>query len=507
LRAMELFETLENKRGMSFCLASIGEDFIKLDQFADALPYIQRSLALKSELNDTRGKATAYQNLGAIEVGVGDYEKALTSYMAALDLNKELKLATEEGKTDLGIGQLYIKISNAAQAREYLQRAQTLFRQSGDTAFLASANSELASLKTGGPAVFDGLAVSGGRAPAAKVVQDPVEKIFFNTLSTSIRMGDKSTEINNYKYLAGFYARRKQYDKALEFNEKYHQAADSIQSKDLELQVRRLEQQYNLEKKEKEIALLKKDRLLYQADLKNRRLFRCGELIVLSLLIISGLLIMARYRVAQKARRLLEIEKIRNNIARNLHDDIGSAITSINILCQVALKKENGDIQVTRELEKIKDRSSVIMENMGDIVWAINPDNDPLEKTLLKMKEFAAEMLESAGIGFTFVTDGKLGDWRLGVEERKNFYLIFKEAVNNIVKYSCATQADILLKRDAGQFLLRISDNGKGFDAGRQYAGNGLKNMQSRAGEMDAVYTIDSSPVTGTLIKVVMLIT
>jgi len=409
-----------------------------------------------------------------------------------------LKSGIEEAKLDLNIGRLYEKMNDIDHAREYVQRGQDLFRQSADTAFLAIADAQMESLRN---------TTKKNTAGKSSVLKDPTEKVFFNTLSTSIRMGDKKAEIDNYKYLSGWYAQNKQYDKALEYNEKFHEAADSLENTDLQLQIQRLERQYNLQKKEEEIALLKKDQLLYQADVRNSRLFGYGELVVLLLLIISGLLVMARYRVAQKAKRLLEIEKIRNNIARNLHDDIGSAITSINILCKVALKKENGDIQVTRELEKIKDRSAVIMENMGDIVWAINPDNDPLEKTLWKMKEFAAEILESAGIGFTFVTEGKLGDWQLGVEERKNLYLIFKEAVNNIVKYSCATQADILLKRDAGQFLLRISDNGKGFDAGRQYAGNGLKNMQSRAGEMNAVCTIDSSPATGTLIKVVMLIT
>ncbi|HEY4063084.1 MAG TPA: tetratricopeptide repeat protein [Puia sp.] len=493
LRALELFEALGNKRGISYSLTGVGGDFIQLNQFADALPYIQRALALKNELNDTRGKATAYSNMGDIASGVGDYEKALASYKEALELDKALKLGAEEGKTSFNIGQLYEKMKDVRQAREYLLQAEALFRQSGDTAFLASVHAELANLRNN-PSLQES-------------VSNPTEKVFYNTLSTSIRMGDKNAEVRNYRYLSGFYARNGQFDKAFAFNEKYHEAADSLQSRELQLQVRRLEQQYNIEKKEEEITLLKKDRLLYQADLKNRQLFRYGELIVLVSLILSGWLLMARYRTTQKAKRLLEIEKIRNNIARNLHDDIGSAITSINILSKVALKKEKSHILVMRELEKIKDRSSVIMENMGDIVWAINPANDPLEKTILKMKEFAAEILESAGIDFTFRMEGKPGDWRLGVEERKNFYLIFKEAVNNVVKYSCATRAGIVLKREGGRVLLRIEDNGKGFDISRHTNGNGLKNMQGRASEMNALFTIDSSPGAGTVVQVDMPIT
>lgn len=515
LKAMALFEKLGNKRGLSFCLASIGSDFLKMNQFAEALPYAEKSLALKSELNDTRGRAVSYSNIGEIQEGLGDYEKALKSYMESLALDKEMKSEIEEAKLDLNIGRLYEKMNDIDHAREYVQRGQDLFRQSADTAFLAIANAQMASLlnhlsrqKITTDAGGAGKNAAGGNATGkTSVLQDPTEKVFFNTLSTSIRMGDKKAQIDNYKYLSGWYAKNKQYDKALEYNEKFHQAEDSLENTDLQLQVKRLEQQYSLEKKEQEIALLKKDRLLYQADMQNQRLFRYGEGIVVLLLVISGLLVMARYRVAQKAKRLLEIEKIRNNIARNLHDDIGSAITSINILSKVALKQEGGNLQVTRDLEKIKDRSSLIMENMGDIVWAINPANDPLDKTILKMKEFAAEILESAGIDFVFTAEGKLGEIQLGVEERKNFYLIFKEVVNNMVKYSGATSAEIVLKKDAGSFSLTITDNGRGFDATRQYTGNGLKNIRSRVDEMKAGLRIDSSPGIGTRIEVAMPLT
>jgi len=130
-----------------------------------------------------------------------------------------------------------------------------------------------------------------------------------------------------------------------------------------------------------------------------------------------------------------------------------------------------------------------------------------LDKTIIKMKEFAAEIFEPAGIGFTFREDEKLADLKLGVAERKNFYLIFKEAVNNIVKYSGATEADISLQATAHLFSLKVSDNGRGFDVTKQCAGSGLKNMQSRASEMNAVLEVDSSRATGTRVYVAVSIT
>jgi two-component system, NarL family, sensor histidine kinase UhpB len=489
LKALKIFETLGNKRGISFCYNAIGNDFVELKQFADGLRYLQRSQALKTELNDTRGLAFGYNILGQAQEGLGDYEKALLDYRQALAINRELKLVTEEAKTDLNIGKLFERINQADSAKEYFQQSKTLIRQIDDTALLASVNQEMEALQNN------------------LIRIRSTEKTFLSTLSTSIEMGDKKVEVSNYKFLADFYAKNKQYDKALGYNERYHSQMDSMQGKELQLQMKALEQQYSMEKKEKEITLLKEEKLLYQANLRNQEIFRYASLVFLLLLIIIGFLVVVRYRVVQKTMRLVEIEKIRNNIARNLHDDIGSTLTSINILSKVALQQAAGDERIVRDLEKIKDRSATIMECMGDIVWAINPANDPLDRTILKMKEFAAEILEEAGIGFTFQEDDKLADCTLGVTERKNIYLIFKESIHNMVKYSGATEADITLQKTANRFSLKISDNGKGFDTTRQHAGNGLKNMQGRASEMNAVLVVDSSPATGTCVYVAVPIT
>jgi two-component system sensor histidine kinase UhpB len=489
LKALAIFETLGNKRGISFCYNAIGNDFIELRQYADGLPYLQKSLALKSELNDKRGKATGYINLGVIREGLGDYEKALLEYKEALAINRELKLMTEEAKTDLAIGKLFGKMHQNDSARQYFDHSKTLLTQISDTALLASVSLEVAGLEN---------KLSRERS---------TEKTFLSTLQTSIEMGDKKEEIDNYKYLSDFYAKNKQYDKALGYYKRYHSEMDSMQDKGLQLQMTALERQYDFEKKEKEITLLKDEKLLYQANLRNHEIFQYAALIFLVLLIIIGLLVVVRYRVVQKARRLVEIEKMRNTIARNLHDDIGSTLTSINILSTLTLQQAAGNEKLVRDLEKIKDRSATIMESMGDIVWAINPANDPLDRTIWKMKEFAVEIFEPAGIGFTFREDDRLTDLKLGVAERKNFYLIFKEAISNIVKYSGATETDILLQANGNRFSLRISDNGRGFDVTREHTGNGLKNMQYRAKEMNAVLEVDSSPAAGTRVYVAVPIT
>jgi two-component system sensor histidine kinase UhpB len=489
LKALGLFEALGNKRGLSFCYGAIGSDFNEMNQFAQALPYVQKSLILKNELDDKKGKVIAYIGLGKIYEGSMEYEKALTQYLEALTINKELQLSLEEAKTDYSIGKLYIKMKDITNARCYLNRSNTLFGELGDTAFVALVKAEMVNFENN---------ISE---------QHTTERTFLATLATSVKTGGKNAEISNYKHLADFYARNGQFDKAFGYSEKYHNETDSLQNKELQLQIKRMEQQYNLEKKEQEISLLKKDRQLYQADRQKQKIYRYAALLSLLFLFIIGAMTLARYRIVQKGKRLLEIEKIRNNIARNLHDDIGSTLTSINILSKVALQQAGDNIAVRHDLEKIKSRTAIIMESMADIIWAINPANDPLDKTMAKMREFASEMLENAGISFSFKEEGNIMELKLGVAERKNLYLIFKEAINNMVKYSGATVTEIVLHRTADRFLMKISDNGIGFDHTKQYAGNGLKNMQSRAGEMNAAFKIDSSPLTGSIVYVSVPIT
>lgn len=207
---------------------------------------------------------------------------------------------------------------------------------------------------------------------------------------------------------------------------------------------------------------------------------------------------------AERISKYLTEEKLRAKIARDLHDEMGSTLTSINILSKVGM--ETGD-KAKVYLEKIKENSARMMESMSDIVWAINPVNDSLERLLIRMKEFAAEILEPARIQYYFETSGELDKSFLNPEQRKDVYLVYKEAVTNAVKYSTATEMTVrLLYREEG-LLLQVIDNGKGFDAGQEFSGNGLKNMRSRAAGMQAVLTIQSIPGTGTVVSMKKTIT
>ena len=243
------------------------------------------------------------------------------------------------------------------------------------------------------------------------------------------------------------------------------------------------------------------------AVLEKQKLFQYGALIPVALLLLIGFLVINRYRIVHRARRAIELEKMRNHIARDLHDDIGSTLSSINILSKVALQSPSADGSQS-SLEKIIARSAAIMEKMDDIVWTINPRNDTMEQLLYRMKEFAGEILDPLNINYSFEANADFSSLKLDIGRRKDLYLIFKEAVNNAAKYSqCKANLDIRLRRDGNFLQLEIADDGKGFAAETIKAGNGLNNMRERAASMLARLKIDSAIGRGTRIGLDLPIT
>jgi two-component sensor histidine kinase len=204
-----------------------------------------------------------------------------------------------------------------------------------------------------------------------------------------------------------------------------------------------------------------------------------------------------RYRLQQIKR----LQVIRNNIASDLHDDIGSTLNSISIYSEVARQQAEKEIPA---LDLIGINSRKIIESMSDIVWTINPENDSFEKIIIRMRSFAHQLLKAKKVEYTFEVDEKLNSVALPMQVRKNFYLVFKEAVTNLVKYSGASRVAISLNADNKTIILIIRDNGTGIPVNSETQGNGLMNMKRRAEEIHADLKIISANGEGTGIELTL---
>ena len=218
--------------------------------------------------------------------------------------------------------------------------------------------------------------------------------------------------------------------------------------------------------------------------------------IALIVLIVSAALYsFYRYRL----NKGLQFERLRMKISTDLHDDIGSTLSSISILSEMVIREAPAGIP-NDMVKEIKDNSVLLMEKMDDIVWSINPKNDSLENLLIRIKRFAAQLFEAKGIEYDIQIQENINQFKLPMQYRQHIYLVMKEAINNLVKHAYCTNAVINVSFYNGELHVIISDNGKGFDINKTYAGNGLLSMQHRASLAKASLTIESAPDKGTAV-------
>jgi ligand-binding sensor domain-containing protein/two-component sensor histidine kinase len=197
-----------------------------------------------------------------------------------------------------------------------------------------------------------------------------------------------------------------------------------------------------------------------------------------------------RYRVAQA----VALANVRTRIATDLHDDIGASLSQIAVLSEVA-RRGAGNGQNGARLAEIAGISRELIDSMSDIVWAINPDHDHLSNLIYRMRRFATDLLGGQGIALQFRSSLADGDLRIGAHTRRQIYLIFKEAVHNAARHSGARRVAIGLDREGDWLVLRLADDGCGFDTAAVSEGHGLASMRRRAASLGA--QVEWQPAAG----------
>ena len=201
----------------------------------------------------------------------------------------------------------------------------------------------------------------------------------------------------------------------------------------------------------------------------------------------------------------LEKHKIRNRIAQDLHDEIGSNLSSISLMSELVQKDGKINQDVLAKINRIQKVARGSSQAMRDIVWLTNPSSDSIKDLISKMNEVANDML--GGIKWNFDFPNEPDNINLIPETKRNVFFIYKEALNNIVKHSGAQNVFIILRTIGDLIILKISDDGKGFDTKVGSNGNGLKNMNNRAKEIGGKLELKSNPGKGTDLQLEVNIT
>jgi signal transduction histidine kinase len=204
-----------------------------------------------------------------------------------------------------------------------------------------------------------------------------------------------------------------------------------------------------------------------------------------------------------REERLIELERVRKRIATDLHDDIGSSLTQISILSEVARQQIGHDNSpVTRPLSMIANASRELIDSMSDIVWAINPQRDHLTDLTQRMRRFASDVLTARNIDFRLSLPDAEQDIPIGANVRREVFLLFKETVNNMVKHSGCSVAEIEFQVEGDFLSLKFRDNGKGFDMTKESDGHGLMSMRERSRALGGDLEIASQVGQGTTVNV-----
>ncbi|MFN0275118.1 MAG: tetratricopeptide repeat protein [Chitinophagales bacterium] len=504
---------------------NIGLTYRTMKNNSGALDAELKAVALLKEGNDSLALGAVYLSIANIYRDLGDFAPAEEYILDAIDIYNNIKDFGIHNAKSL-LGNCYGGYGNLLQIRGELDKAienhnkaVQLYEEGGDEYNKAVSYENLG----------DDYAKQGNRKEAIRhyrIAKEIFNRInsgtdvgieFFN-ISTVLNSAGQHTQAHEYAdsaiallkeseahyYLMDVYELKYEIyddenrsDLALAFYKKFNALKDSLNIESQRAEVLRLKEEFETTQKEQQIKLLQIENALGDKEKERQIIFRNIAIAVIGLLILMGFLIWNRNRIKQQVKQL----QMRNNIALDLHDEVGSSLSSIKMLSEIASLQNENKGQLDEILKKINSNAKETAEKMHDIIWMINPKHDQLENILERMEKFLFEMCSPKGIRFEFKKDIK-EILKLNMQQRKDLLLIFKEAVNNAVKYANAKKITAEIIHANHHIQLTIQDDGKGFDSNVIQPGNGLDNMKVRTTELKGSIQIESKPGAGTNISV-----
>ena len=442
LKAAELCDKLGSLHGAATIAIITGNICFEQEQYAEALAYYELARNKSVEMKDIYKSMYSLNAIGLTLAKAGNLNASRETFEKALLEGEAMK-----------------DIMNTANSYRYL--TDLLLEQGNYDAAFACFNKLCHMIGENSLQVQDYgrypvlLAKAGDDTLRAAGIDPGNRKMLrINALKKYLLLAPqrgKREEANACKALADFYEEQGESTAALTYYKQYSGLYEQIMNEENISAITRLRLEHEAEAKEKEIALLRKEN---EEALLNERL----------------------------------------RISQDLHDDMGATLSSISIYSE-AVKQRYQNQQIAEAenlLNIISDDAREMVSKIGDMVWMINPKNDTMERLLERMQNYAVELLAACGIQTGFEYDDSIHYLTWSIAGRKNFFLLFKEAINNAAKYSGGTEVHVNVTMSGDKLRMAIRDNGKGFDPDIEYSGNGLNNMRQRASALSGMLQIVS---------------
>jgi two-component system, NarL family, sensor histidine kinase UhpB len=473
-------EALDNAKLMSSTYAGMSTYYIFCGKYPDALMWQTKALKLSERLDDKQQLARQYVSAANLANGTKDSTLAVTYFDKALEISK----ATENKEN---IGNVYEKMSIFYNQHNDHKKALKLYKTFILYKDSISAKSNLSKIEE-------------------LQMQYNTEKKDNQIKSLQIEQKIKALQLEKQNALISgneLLAKKKEAEIALLSKEAIVlKQASELQTLQITQQEEQLDKQQLLAKNvQQELRINQNEKLIKEKELSAQKRIKNFLLGGLFLILLSSFLFVNRYQLKKKLEQQSALLEIRNNISKDLHDEIGSTLTSISILSNVSeLALEKQPTQAKEMIHQIAMQSKNIQQNMSDIVWSIRSENESIENLTTRIREYAAQTLEPLNIQSSISMDENILTQKLPMRYRKEILLICKEAINNIAKHSGANKAALVIKKVKQDIVLHIDDNGswKG-----NSSGTGTKSMKERAASILGKLDI-SSTVTGTSINAII---
>lgn len=447
-------------------------------EYKEALRYFEKAMDIERGQGSLVGIAVYENRIGNVYDDMKKYQKAVQYYLSGLKHAEQAEHSILQTDMLINLGRMYSdKVKDWAKAEYYFKKCEAILEKSGSRASLKMVKQNLGDL------FF------------FQKKYKLAEGYYLEAHAISKTLEDPSYLFSSGKGLADLYRVMGDYEKAFFYQEEAYIAKDSSDILNAQSVTEELVTAYRTKEKEQEIALLnaksQKDKLL------NRSLLAGTILLVL----FAGTVI---YSITNrnKLRRLQESTDLRNKIAADLHDEIGSTLSSILLVSGMA--KDSGQISA-KAIDKIHRDSVSIAGSVDEIIWSINPSNDSVQKIFMRLVAFAKPIAEQKNIDLKFHWDSSLEELNVPLEVRQNVYFVVKEALNNLFKYSEAKEAEVSFGKIKNALEIKVADDGIGFDINAVTDRNGIRNMHTRIEAVGGEFRIISG--NGTTVNISVPVT
>ena len=515
----------------------VANEYEYLGDYQPASEYYLKSLQLASSRNDEGMESKIYDNLASVFISLKDYSIADTYCHNAFNLASKLHDTVTMGNCLINMGVTEIHERKYKEALSHFQQSEKIGYNIPDMSLVADALSDeglvyytthdlepaekkyrqelMITEKYNLP--FEKLYALFELAVVAKDKKDfsVAEDYAAQAISIGEHLNTADELMEMYDTMSVIKEKMGKPSEALFYKNKYVALNDSMMNGQVQTNIHHLNIQYHSAQKDKKIAeqnlSIEKNKAAIERKNMWIFIFLGGIIALITILILSVrgyrhkqnlhrqslLTLQKQHEVNTLKEKMQAREEERSRIAREMHDDIGSALTTILYLSD-DLKEKSKDDQ-NKIADKIASTATGVVDKMNEIIWSMNRQYDTLDDLIVYTRQHAVEFLQNHRLQYHFNVPEYIPDLQITGEQRRNIYLVIKESLHNIVKHSGASTVDISFDLNAGLSAC-IHDNGKGVKTnGRRRFGNGLTNMIQRMESIGGTFEIENE--NGTKVK------